>query len=135
MFDGGPFNPMTGQVFVLSKNCVGVDMNVKDFVQGIRKTVVEENTEIYRDLFENTESATDAYFIRALSLYHSLDDEQRKVFLEVTRQVSIDAVSSLFAILDGVTPIEGQAEEIRVVCGDEELSGELQDAFLGQFED
>lgn len=110
-------------------------MKTEDFVQGVRKSVVEENAEIYRDLFENTESATDPYWIRALSLYKSLDDEQRKVFIEVTRQVSIDAVSNVFAILDGVSQVEGQNEDIRVSCGNDELHGELQDAFLVQFEE
>lgn len=109
-------------------------MKADDFVEGVRKSVVEENTEIYRDLFENTESATDPYWVRALELYKSLDEKQRTVFIEVTRQVSIDAVSSVFAILDGVSQVEGQDGKIAVTCGQDELNGELQDHFLEQFE-
>lgn len=109
-------------------------MKTEEFVQGVKKSVVEENVKIYRDLFESTDSASDPYWIRALSLYKSLDDEQRKVFIEVTRQVTIDAVSSVFAVMDGVFRVEGQDEDIRVCFGDDELNGELQDAFLVQFE-
>ena len=110
-------------------------MKIEDFVQEIRMTVVEENTGIYRDVFENTESASDPFWIRALSLYKSLDDEQRKVLIEVTRQVSIDAVSSVFAILDGVSQIGGQDADIRISCGNDQFNGGLQDAFLVRFEE
>lgn len=109
-------------------------MKTEDFVQGVRISVIEENTAIYRDLFEHTESATDPYWVRALELYTSLNAEQREVLIEVTRQVSIDAVSSLFAILDGVSQVEGQEDDITIHCGPDELNGELQDRFLEQFE-
>jgi hypothetical protein len=104
------------------------------FTAQIKKSIIEENTDIYRDLFNNTKSATDPYWIRALALYNALDENQRNVFIEVVRQTAIDSVSNVFAVVDGVTQLEGQDGDIRFSCGDDELTGELQDRFLEQFE-
>ncbi len=61
-------------------------MNAEKFTAQIKASVVEENVRIYRDLFENTENATDPYWQRALGLYRSLDNSQKDVFFEVIRQ-------------------------------------------------
>lgn len=109
-------------------------MNADNFTAQIKNAIIEENTGIYRDLFENTESASDPYWIRALALYNSLDATQRGVFMEVVRQTAIDTVSNVFAVVDGVTQLEGQDGDIRLRCGDDDLTGDLQDSFLQQFE-
>jgi hypothetical protein len=109
-------------------------MNTEEFSAQIKAAVIDENTEIYRDLFENTETATDPYWIRALALYKGLNENQRAVFLEVVRQIAIDAVSNVFAVIDGVAQLHGQTGAISFRLGNEELSGELQDRFLEQFE-
>ena len=93
-------------------------------------SVVEENVGIYRDLFENTEKATDPYWERALALYKSLDASQRDVFFEVVRQTAIDTVSNVFALIDGVMRLDGQDDDCHFSCGADQLSGELQDHFL-----
>ncbi len=109
-------------------------MNAETFSAQIKAAVIDENAEIYRDLFENTETATDPYWIRALALYKGLNENQRVVFLEVVRQIAIDSVSNIFAVIDGVTQLHGQDGAISFRLGDEELSGELQERFLEQFE-
>jgi hypothetical protein len=109
-------------------------MNAVEFTAQIKASIIEENTAIYRDLFENTKTATDPYWIRALALYNALDADQRSVFMEVIRQTAIDSVSNVFAIADGVTQLEGQDGDIRFSCGGHELSGDLQDRFLEHFE-
>ncbi len=75
-------------------------MKADVFAAEIRKAIVEENTGIYRDLFENTKSATDPYWVRALALYSALDEDQRNVFIEVVRQTAIDMLDSQFADYD-----------------------------------
>jgi len=110
-------------------------MNAEEFVSQVRQAVVDENTGIYRDLFENTETATDPYWIRAISLYASLRPDQRDIFFAIVRQVIIDTISNVFAIVDGVRQLDGEDGDIRMACGADELSGELQDRFLEQFED
>lgn len=109
-------------------------MKADVFTAQIKKAIIEENTGIYRDLFDNTKSATDPYWVRALELYNALDENQRNVFIEVVRQTAIDSVSNIFAVVDGVTQLDGQDGDIRFSCGDDELTGELQDRFLEQFE-
>jgi len=109
-------------------------MKAEEFTAQIKSAIIEANTAIYRDLFENTKSATDPYWVRALALYNALDASQRSVFMEVVRQTAIDSVSNVFAVVDGVTQLEGQDGNIRFSCGDDELTGELQDRFLEQFE-
>ncbi|MFM7516706.1 MAG: hypothetical protein ACKO3V_07170 [Pirellula sp.] len=109
-------------------------MKADVFTAQIKKAIIEENTGIYRDLFDNTKSASDPYWIRALALYNALDESQRNVFIEVLRQTAIDSISNVFAVVDGVTQLEGQDGDIRFSCGDDDLTGELQDRFLEQFE-
>ena len=109
-------------------------MKADVFTAQIKKAIIEENTGIYRDLFDNTKSAIDPYWVRALELYNALDENQRNVFIEVVRQTAIDSVSNVFAVVDGVTQLDGQDGDIRFSCGDDELTGELQDRFLEQFE-
>jgi hypothetical protein len=109
-------------------------MKVEDFVAQIKSVVVEENAELYRDLFNNTSDASDPYWQRALDFYRSVDESQREVLFEVIRQVIVDTVSSVLAIVDGVSYLEGQDGDCSLTCGGDELSGELQDVFLQQFE-
>lgn len=110
-------------------------MKAGEFTAQVKRSIVEENVGIYRDLFENTENASDPYWQRALALYKSLDAEQREVFFEVVRQTTIDSVSNVFAVVDGVTQLEGQDGECEMSCGGDKLNGELQDHFLEHFED
>ena len=105
-------------------------MNAAEFTGQVKRSVVDENVGIYRDLFENTEKATDPYWQRALALYKALDASQKEVFFEVLRQTAIDTVSNVFAVVDGVTQLDGQDGDCSLTCGTDQLSGELQDHFL-----
>jgi hypothetical protein len=105
-------------------------MNAEEFTRQVRRSVIDENVNIYRDLYENTENATDPYWQRALDLYKSLDIRQKEVFLEVIRQTAIDTVSNVFAVVDGVTKLNGQDGDCSLTCGTDSISGELQDSFL-----
>ena len=46
---------------------------------------------------------TDPYWKRLLTLYRGLPPRQRKVVLEIMRQVQVDTVSELFGIFDGTS--------------------------------
>jgi hypothetical protein len=78
-------------------------MSPENFVSEIRAAVVEQNSAIYKDLFESTsvESASDPYWKRALALYASLSDSDRKVLFEIMRQATVDTISNVLGILDG----------------------------------
>lgn len=109
-------------------------MTPEHFVSRVRSTVVQQNAAIYRSLFESTtpESASDAYWKRALALHRSLSDKDQAVLLEIMRQVAVDTVSHLFGILDGASALEGPREDFMLTSqpGGSKLNGSLQDLFL-----
>jgi hypothetical protein len=113
-------------------------MDSRTFAVGLLRSVVEEGSRAYEDMFTGSrpDQSTDPYGRRALSLFHSLTPEQKQDFFEVLRQVSVDTVSSVLAILDGVSFINGYTERYILVYGDgQNLSGDLQSLFLVEEED
>jgi hypothetical protein len=109
-------------------------MTPQDFISQIRATVVQQNAVIYKGLFESTrpEAARDPYWKRALTLHRSLSESDRAVLMEIIRQVTTDTVSNLFAILDGVSTLEGAREDFVLTSKSDnrKLNGNLQDLFL-----
>lgn len=109
-------------------------MTPENFVTQVRKAVVDENAAIYKDLFESTapDAASDPYWKRALSLYGSLDEAGRRVLFEIMRQTSVDTVSNMLAVLDGVSALEGPREDFILTTSSDpqQINGSLQDLFL-----
>lgn len=109
-------------------------MDPKSLVSQLRTSVIEENLEIYRDLFESTstEGAIDPYWMRALSIYQGMTEDQRSVLFEIIRQVMSDTVSNVLGILDGVSTLDGADDELVLTAKNsgQLLSGDLQDLFL-----
>ena len=109
-------------------------MTPENFVSQVRSAVVQQNAAIYKDLFESTtpEAARDPYWKRALTLHRSLSEADRTVLFEIMRQVTVDTVSNLFAILDGVSALEGPREDFALTSQSDnrKLNGNLQDMFL-----
>lgn len=108
-------------------------MTPKAFASGIMQGVVDENVSIYRDLFSKTyaSEASDPYWRRALELFSSLSDEQRSVFFEIVRQVSVDTASNVLGVLDGVSSIKGDEAGFTLLSGPrQKLNGDLQSLFL-----
>jgi len=109
-------------------------MNPDSFVAKVRSAVVDQNIAADRDLLESTtvEAATDPYWKRLLTLYHSVSGEQKAVVLEVMRQVRIDTVSEVFGILDGSSALEGPREDFVLTTrsDSQKINGDLQDLFL-----
>ncbi len=110
-------------------------MNAERFVQQVIMGIVDEGVETYQDLFESTDiaQATDPYWKSALAFFHTLDDEGRKIFFRIIRQVSIDTLSHLFAVLDGVSTLGEQEDGFRLTVKDQQepINGNLQDLLLG----
>lgn len=103
-----------------------------DFVRIVRHAVVDENTAIYDQLFSTTHIAdvTDPYWKQALLLYHELDESQRKVLLKIMRQVAVDTVSNVLAVVDGSTQIGPRNLKVELSVNGTRISGGLQDEFL-----
>lgn len=109
-------------------------MNPEEFVKKIRYSVLDENMDIYRDLFENTviDQTSDLYWQEALKLFKNLDTDAKETLFKIMRQVSVDTISNLFSLLDGISYLEDQSEDFTLTVGTEIniLNGDLQDIFL-----
>lgn len=109
-------------------------MKREKFVLNLYNLVSTENIEIYKNLFENTDTkkVKDDYWKSALSFYNKLSNHDKKMFFEILRQISIDTTSNILAILDGVTYMENQDDDFNLsfVKTRETINGELQDLFL-----
>lgn len=107
-------------------------MNSRDFVLGIREEVLNANLNIYKQMFakSNVKKATDPYGKQALQLYSNLDDADREILFKIMRQVMVDTISNVFAVLDGVTRLPQQDGTLTVQLSGQRLEGALQDQFL-----
>jgi hypothetical protein len=113
-------------------------MNQHQFVSGIRSAVLDQNISLYRDIFAKTESinATDHYWKGALEFYAQLNENQREMLFQITRQIMVDTTSNLLGILDGVNWLEGQEDAFILITenSSEQLNNGLQDLFLSSEE-
>ncbi|QNK02241.1 hypothetical protein [Dyella telluris] len=107
-------------------------MTPDEFVASLSVAVVDENNAIYRSLLLNTraEQAADPYWQRVLKLFGELSADQREVLLELTRQVTIDAVANVLGIIDGTCRLSGEGGRFRLICAGGDLGGDLQTLFL-----
>jgi putative transposase len=109
-------------------------MNPETFVNRVRSAIIEENISTYKNFFESTslDDATDPYWKRALVFYQSHNESDRTVLLEIVRQVMDDTVSNVFAVLDGVSSLDGSPEDFDLIAksNGQQINGSLQDLFL-----
>ncbi len=107
-------------------------MEPREFIQGVRESIVKSNLNTYQALFNTKDNITDPYWINALSFFSSLNDEQKVVFFNIVRQVEVDTISSFLAILDGIKIIKGQNSDFKLttISDDLVINGDLQDIFL-----
>lgn len=114
-------------------------MTPEEFTSTIKASIVHENISMYKEIFQSTsvDVATDLYWKRALSFYHSLDDANQKVLFEIIGQSIIDTLSNVLGVLDGSTILGNFKEEFHLTYGDNEheLNGDLQDLFLGDIQE
>ena len=114
-------------------------MTSNELVLSLRKTIITDNIEYYKDVFENTkpEMIKDRLFFRIYSLYQSLSQEQRSTVIELVRQVQVDTLSNFLGILDGSSTLSGYKGDFLLAYYENEpqniqnnLAGDLQDIFL-----
>ena len=67
-----------------------------------------------------------------MALYGKLDSEDKNVMFDIVRQVMVDTISNVFAVLDGVSQLDCQVGELSLTSnsGSQRINGELQDRFL-----
>lgn len=107
-------------------------MKPEEFVRNINQAIIDDNINIYKDLFATTDinTVTDKYWKEALSLYNDLGSHQKEVLFKIIRQVQVDSLSNIFGILDGRAFIEGQSKDFELIYDGKQLNNDLQDIFL-----
>ncbi|MGM0865442.1 MAG: transposase [Bacillota bacterium] len=104
----------------------------EEFVKSLYKSIIEENIELYKVLFETTNPTrvTDDYFGEALGFYESLDKEHKEVFFKLIEQTMIDTVSNILGMIDGSSTLIDCAIEPKLHLDSKDTEGVLQDCFL-----
>lgn len=109
-------------------------MTPQEFVSQARASIIDENNATYRTLLETTpiNSAADLYWRDLLDLHERLSAPDRQVLYAVMRQVAVDTVSNIFAVIDGVTRMDGQVEDLELIGAKskQRIQGSLQDILL-----
>lgn len=102
------------------------------FVKSLYESIVEENLEIYREMYETTiiDSKTDEYWKKVIEFYNNLEDEKKDVLMKIVEQTMIDTISNMLGVIDGSSTLTGCSLEPRLLLDSVDTEGELQDAFL-----
>ena len=110
-------------------------MDARAVAEGLKKNVVEANTATYLACLRSADGATNPVWVNGHRLFRSLDTRSQEVFIAFMKNVVVDSVSSVLAVIDGVAVLDGQDGEVIMKCGRDEISGDLQDEFLALFEE
>lgn len=109
-------------------------MKPEDFAARLCAVIVDENSAIYKDLLTAAPSSRsrEPHWERVHELYAALTPEQRMVLLDLVRQVVVDSVSNVVAILDGVASFGSDRERfiLTSTSDPQQINGNLQDLFL-----
>lgn len=110
-----------------------------EFVSGIKESIIDSGIQEYRDLFNTTDraKATDPYWIKALSLFDTLNHQQKENLFSIINLIQINTVSSFFAILDGVSVMRvGQPDfALTAIGSNQPINGDLSELFLELIEE
>ncbi|MFF2448282.1 transposase [Neobacillus sp. NPDC058068] len=108
----------------------------EDFVKSLYKSIVQENLELYKSLYETTNviNNTDDYWTKALGLYNSLEEENKDVLFKIIEQTMNDTISNMLGIIDGSSTLLDCPIEPKLLLDSIDTEGELQDCFLEYIE-
>ena len=102
------------------------------FVQSLYETIVKENLQLYKNLYETTNvtSKTDDYWKKTIGFYDSLTDENKNTLMRIIEQTMIDTISNMLGVIDGSSTLSGCLLEPKLLLDSNDTEGELQDLFL-----
>ncbi|KQX51376.1 hypothetical protein [Paenibacillus sp. Root444D2] len=110
---------------------------VENFVKSLYESIVEENLEIYKSIYETTQFSdkTNENWRQAIGLYGSLSKEQKVILISIIEQTITDTISNVLGIIDGSSTLKGCTFEPKLLLDSVRTDGELQDNFLAYIED
>lgn len=112
-------------------------MTPEEFVDALRRKIVDENSASYREMFDTTapESATDPYFKEALRFYRTLQADEKQVLFKIIRQVIVDTMSNVLGVLDTSSSLHVRLRTVELRIDGQEMTGDLQAIFLAAEEE
>lgn len=107
-------------------------MTPERFVLALQKAVVHDNLAVYAELFRGTpvDKAVDPHWVRALTLFNGLDEENKHVLIEIICHTMVETTANLLGILDGGCPVAGMEGDVSLQVDGRPIGGELQELFL-----
>ena len=102
------------------------------FVKSLYESIVQENLQLYKDLYETTNvtSKTDEYWKKSIGLYDNLTDENKDTLMKIIEQTIIDTISNMLGVIDGSSTLNDCSLEPKLLLDSTDTEGELQDLFL-----
>lgn len=107
------------------------------FIKSIYKGIVEENRNLYKNLFDNTniDKTSDEYWKKPLMLYNSLSEEKKEILINIIQQTMIDTISNILGVIDGSSKLSGCDAEPKLYLDEIDTDSGLQDLFLAYVEE
>lgn len=108
-------------------------MNTREFVERIREEVIEQNARHYASMLDMpANKVRDSRMRSIVAAFERMDAEQKKAVRTLVRQVLLDTVSNLFAILDGSSLLTGFRKQFVLTyeASQEKFNGDLQELLL-----
>lgn len=101
-------------------------------VSAIYNSILVENIEIYKNLFETTKIGpkTTEYWRETLGLYEKLSGHDKQVLMNMIEQTVVDTISNILGAIDGSSTLADFEPEISLSVENQNIQGELQGLFL-----
>lgn len=112
-------------------------MKSEELVKILNRDVIKGNLELYQNLLETTNEATDPVWKGILPMYIDFSKEEKEIFIKFLRIVEINTLSHVLGILDGTTHAEGIENDFILTTEDDngKINEDLQDLFLELIEE
>ena len=112
-------------------------MKPEDLIKILNRDVIKGNLELYQNLLDTTNEATDPVWKGILPMYINFSKEEKETFLKFLKIVEINTLSHVLGILDGTTYAEGIENDFILTTENDnkKINEDLQDLFLGLIEE
>jgi hypothetical protein len=112
-------------------------MTGEEFAKNMEVEIMEETFNRYFSMLKTIDKSTinNQLWKKVAALYDSVNAENKENIQALVRLVMIDVISNIFGKLDGISSFADQSYPLEVKCGDDVISGDLQETFLMNIED
>ncbi|WP_299178595.1 hypothetical protein [uncultured Chryseobacterium sp.] len=112
-------------------------MKPEDLIKILNRDVIKGNLELYQNLLDTTNEATDPVWKGILPMYINFSKEEKETFLKFLKIVEINTLSHVLGILDGTTYAEGIENDFILTTENDnkKINEDLQDLFLELIEE